>query len=408
MGLGWSGSYGATGAANALADILKQRELDKQRAFENDLKTRASDRADTALQQQGALQQDQITERADARTLTAREMMAPGSFMPEAQAQRFQPLLSGTLRSVPQMDAVGPDFQGPQADGTSPEQAMVGRPAGSFTLPTAKQAENTTDNERQAEQMRLTADGNQATRDNTAAWRQSQGTRASDEHDRKVERDAQDARDAGLRNDNKAWQLSQGEQSLDIKRSLADVQQQLANQKGAGGGGRPMPAGEAARISDLDNSIDEAAALHKVLMPTDPKTGKRLPGPTGAASQWGAAIPNWTGIPAVTGLGVASKQTQADIDRVKQVIGKAFEGGVLRKEDEAKYAHILPAIGDPDDLVETKLAGLDKALRLRRERELQNLGDAGYRVDRFPETRTAAPPASGGGLPPGVTVTKRP
>jgi len=37
---------------------------------------------------------------------------------------------------------------------------------------------------------------------------------------------------------------------------------------------------------------------------------------------------------------------QADIDRVKQTVGKALEGGVLRKEDEDKYKKILATITD--------------------------------------------------------------
>lgn len=37
---------------------------------------------------------------------------------------------------------------------------------------------------------------------------------------------------------------------------------------------------------------------------------------------------------------------QADVDRIRQVVGKALEGGVLRKEDEEKYKKILTQITD--------------------------------------------------------------
>ena len=54
-------------------------------------------------------------------------------------------------------------------------------------------------------------------------------------------------------------------------------------------------------------------------------------------------------------------QVSAVIDRVKQVIGKALEGGVLRKEDEVKYEKILPTIYDSAALVRSKLDGLESA-----------------------------------------------
>lgn len=41
-----------------------------------------------------------------------------------------------------------------------------------------------------------------------------------------------------------------------------------------------------------------------------------------------------------------ARKVQADIDRVKQRVGKALEGGVLRKEDEEKYKKILAQITD--------------------------------------------------------------
>ena len=41
-----------------------------------------------------------------------------------------------------------------------------------------------------------------------------------------------------------------------------------------------------------------------------------------------------------------ARQVQADINRVKQTVGKALEGGVLRKEDEEKYKKILATLAD--------------------------------------------------------------
>ena len=41
-----------------------------------------------------------------------------------------------------------------------------------------------------------------------------------------------------------------------------------------------------------------------------------------------------------------AKQVQADVDRIRQRVGKALEGGVLRKEDEEKYKKILATLAD--------------------------------------------------------------
>ena len=82
-------------------------------------------------------------------------------------------------------------------------------------------------------------------------------------------------------------------------------------------------------------------------------------------------------------MGADAKGRQAVIDRVKQVIGKALEGGVLRKEDEYKYTKILPTIQDTPQVAKVKLDGLRDALTLRRERLLEGLDDAGYNVSEF-------------------------
>lgn len=44
-----------------------------------------------------------------------------------------------------------------------------------------------------------------------------------------------------------------------------------------------------------------------------------------------------------------ARKVQADINRVRQTVGKALEGGVLRKEDEDKYKKILATITDTPD-----------------------------------------------------------
>ncbi len=135
--------------------------------------------------------------------------------------------------------------------------------------------------------------------------------------------------------------------------------------------GRPVTSGDAGRLADFDTSLNDLATLR----------GTIPAGTTGPMAEAGAALPNF--VTAWTGIGANAKEKQAVIDRVKQVIGKALEGGVLRKEDEYKYTKILPTIGDVDSVVKSKLDGLEKAITQRRSTELENLADAGYDTSRF-------------------------
>ena len=50
-----------------------------------------------------------------------------------------------------------------------------------------------------------------------------------------------------------------------------------------------------------------------------------------------------------------ARKVQADVDRVRQVVGKALEGGVLRKEDEDKYKKILATVTDTPETAIYKL-----------------------------------------------------
>jgi hypothetical protein len=160
--------------------------------------------------------------------------------------------------------------------------------------------------------------------------------------------------------------------------------------------GRPVGTSDANRVADFDTSLDDLATLKDTL----PK------GSTGPLAQAAAAVPNWAAGAAETlslgALPVAdAKKKDAVISRVKQVIGKAFEGGVLRKEDEAKYEKILPNVSDSDEMVASKLAGLDAAIQQRRGTLLENLGSAGYDVTHFQTDRTGKSSA------PGDTVSMR-
>lgn len=136
--------------------------------------------------------------------------------------------------------------------------------------------------------------------------------------------------------------------------------------------GRPVISGAAERIGEFDTGIGDLGVLRTAI------SGNKA---TGTAAKIGTKIPNWA--TEITGWGADAKSKNAVIMRVKQVIGKTLEGGVLRKEDEEKYKDILPTIGDVASVVKDKLDGLEAAIKRKKENELNSLEDAGYDVSRF-------------------------
>lgn len=145
--------------------------------------------------------------------------------------------------------------------------------------------------------------------------------------------------------------------------------------------GRSVTAADASDLADFDTSRDELAAVRAAITPADS---------TGLVAQAGAKLPYVTQL---TGWGTDAKKRQAVIDRVKQVIGKTLEGGVLRKEDEVKYEKILPTIGDAPAVALEKLNGLDAAIAKRKGRRLDSLEDANYDVTKYRVRAPAAPAA---------------
>lgn len=73
-----------------------------------------------------------------------------------------------------------------------------------------------------------------------------------------------------------------------------------------------------------------------------------------------------------------AKLFDADIRRVRQVIGKLTEGGVLRKEDEAKYLEMLPNMSDTPKVAKYKAQQFGDMLKRDYENHVRMLGDQGY------------------------------
>jgi len=75
-----------------------------------------------------------------------------------------------------------------------------------------------------------------------------------------------------------------------------------------------------------------------------------------------------------------AKQAQATINLVKQRVGKALEGGVLRKEDELKYKEILAKLTDTPETAFYKVDGLIEALERDIEIYLTTQAAAGRNI----------------------------
>ncbi len=63
-----------------------------------------------------------------------------------------------------------------------------------------------------------------------------------------------------------------------------------------------------------------------------------------------------------------AKKLQADVDRIRQQVGKTLEGGVLRKEDEEKYKQILATLADTPETATYKVDALISSL----QRDMEN------------------------------------
>jgi hypothetical protein len=76
-----------------------------------------------------------------------------------------------------------------------------------------------------------------------------------------------------------------------------------------------------------------------------------------------------------------SKKIIARYDDVRQLVGKAKEGGVLRKEDEIKYLKIVGSIIDEPGVALFKIRSILKSMKYTRDRYLGYVKQAGMYVD---------------------------
>lgn len=141
-----------------------------------------------------------------------------------------------------------------------------------------------------------------------------------------------------------------------------------------GEGGKPLLGGELNKISEFIQGLETIKSL-------GPKIAKK--GGTGLFQGLSARVPDF--ITEYTGIGTEAKGLRANLDLAKQIVGKALEGGVLRKEDEAKYQKILVEVKNAPQLADEKLLGLIDQLSRDSAIYLSTLKKGGRNVSEFEE-----------------------
>jgi hypothetical protein len=75
--------------------------------------------------------------------------------------------------------------------------------------------------------------------------------------------------------------------------------------------------------------------------------------------------------------GTQTQKYKSSVDRVRQIVGKALEGGVLRKEDEEKYKAILPTVSDTAAVAAYKIQQIMEQMTGDLTRYISNQAAAG-------------------------------
>ena len=168
---------------------------------------------------------------------------------------------------------------------------------------------------------------------------------------------------------------ARAEQARQHDATLAAI---AATKTASGEGGKPLLQGEANKVTELRQGLSQLRELKGGI------------GETGLMSGFKAGFPGGGNI-----MGAEERKRGAAIKLAKQMIGKALEGGVLRKEDEAKYADILPTMWDKSDVAQAKIDQLVVRLTSNYEDMLQTLEDVGRDTSKLRKRDEAKPPAGG-------------
>lgn len=145
-----------------------------------------------------------------------------------------------------------------------------------------------------------------------------------------------------------------------------DTKERKLAEAGKGGGGKMLPATEAATLGGLVTAQEELRKLHKAFKETS----------------WAAGVTKF--FPNTDARRYASKAAVA-----QQVIGKILEGGKLAEGDLARYREMMPLASDSDETAQTKVDTLVSMIEADRVGRITGLGQAGYNVSGFPGAPTS-------------------
>jgi len=137
--------------------------------------------------------------------------------------------------------------------------------------------------------------------------------------------------------------------------------QQKAQKAQSTNDGKQLPAGELFKLGETQTAIDLLPEVQKAF-----DNNKGVFGPVLGRAR------------SLNPYDTRAQDAQSTIFLVKQIIGKGLEGGVLRKEDESKYANILPKLSDTPETVQKKIDLLNNTLTKRYQTMTKTFEKGGY------------------------------
>lgn len=156
------------------------------------------------------------------------------------------------------------------------------------------------------------------------------------------------------------------------------------HRRGFTGFGKPLTDSSIGKIAESRSAIESVKDLRKTLLENEQYIGPIA------------------GLQALSPYSDARK-AQAKIDLVKQRVGKALEGGVLRKEDEEKYKRILATLNDEPATAISKVDNLIATL----ERDISIFEQEQRRGGRRVGESAGVPPPPGQSAAPIVQQNKK-
>ena len=151
--------------------------------------------------------------------------------------------------------------------------------------------------------------------------------------------------------------------SLDDAAKFVSLAETLQKLQSVGQGGQKLNSTAAGVVADTQTGLNSLADLYDAI---------------GQSSANNPIIGQLRGL---NPLDTNAQTLQQQIAATKQIVGKALEGGVLRKEDEAKYAKILPTLGDTDVVAKAKIEQLYSLISQRLNEYQSQLGGGGGGTD---------------------------